>query len=437
MNVSSFLKEFCFIVNVFFIISSELLFYCIYKDFHYFITRISHRLASINILYVKVFQAIASNNSLIDEKMNNQLLRFTDNAPWSYSDINISDIIEVSDEFDLVLRYGFEKPINAGMISLVFKAYRRGTLEPVIIKMKRNNIEDKLTSAIENLQTFMYLLSFLPLIQKYQIYEVVNKNIDIIKRQTNFSEEVENMILMKENCKHLKYVKIPRVQKEVTEKYPNIILMEYIHGIKMNEILEQDYEGFAKQVMKFGFVTTMIHGVTHGDLHSGNILFIKDETDEKYKHKIGVIDFGIIYELDSTYKGFLFDIISQILEAPPRETAIKFLSSSLIDPPNIIQQIPKEHYENIIGFVAEIIEETIQSSKKANQLQVYKFLYKFKEYLTNPELTELGIRPSDNFVKSQLVLAMSHGVTLTLCKDDFFTLADKVLNELFHTNILI
>ena len=437
MKVSSFLKELCFIVNVFFIISAELFFYCIYKDYHYFITRISYRLASINILYVKVFQAIASNNSLIDEKMNNQLLRFTDNAPWSYSDINISDIIEVSDNFDLALKYGFEKPINAGMISLVFKAYRRDTLEPVIIKMKRNNIEDKLTSAIENLQTFMYLLSFLPLIQKYQIYEVVNKNIDIIKRQTNFSEEVENMILMKENCKHLKYVKIPGVQKEVTEKYPNIILMEYIDGYKMNEIIEEDYEGFAKQVMKFGFVTTMVHGVTHGDLHSGNILFIKDEIDEKYKYKIGVIDFGIIYELDAAYKGFLFDIISQMLELPPRETAMKFLSSGLIDPPNIILEIPREHYENIIGFVAEIIEETIQSSKKANQLQVYKFLYKFKEYLSNPELSELGIRPSDNFVKSQLVLAMSHGVTLTLCKDDFFTLADKVLNELFHTNMLI
>ena len=437
MKVSSFLKEFCFIVNVLFIISSELFFYCIYKDYHYFITRISYRLASINILYVKVFQAIASNNSLIDEKMNNQLLRFTDNAPWSYSDINISDIIEVSDNYDLVLKYGFEKPINAGMISLVFKAYRRDTLEPVIIKMKRNNIEDKLTSAIENLQTFMYLLSFLPLIQKYQIYEVVNKNIDIIKRQTNFSEEVENMILMKENCKHLKYVKIPSVHKEVTEKYTNIILMEYIDGYKMNEIIEEDYEGFAKQVMKFGFVTTMVHGVTHGDLHSGNILFIKDENDEKYKYKIGVIDFGIIYQLDATYKGILFDIISQMLELPPRETAIKFLNSGLIDPPNIIQQIPREHYENIIEFVAEIIEETIQSSKKANQLQVYKFLYKFKEYLSNPELSELGIRPSDNFVKSQLVLAMSHGVTLTLCKDDFFTLADKVLNELFHTNMLI
>jgi len=435
--MNRFFKEVIFIINVFFILSTEFLFYFIYKDFPYLITRITHRLACINILYVKVFQAIASNNSLIDEKINNKLLKFTDNAPWSYSDINLEDIIEVSNDYDLVLKYGFEKPINAGMISLVFQAYKRDTNEPVIIKMKRKNIENKLNSAIENLQTFMYLLSFIPLINKYQLAEVVNKNIDIIKHQTNFEEEVSNMITIKENCKNLNYVKIPTVYKDVTEKYPNIILMEYIDGIKLNEIKEEDYDGFAKQVMKFGFVTTIIHGVTHGDLHSGNILFIKDENDNKYKYKIGVIDFGIIYELDSTYKGLMFEVVSQILEAPPRETAIKLLSSGLIDPPNIIQQIPKEHYENIINFASQIIEETIQSSKKANQLQIYKFLHTFKEYLNNSELADIGIRPSDNFVKTQLVLAMSHGVTLTLCKNDFFSLADKVLNELFHINMII
>ena len=437
MKVIKFLKEFIFITNLFFIVTSELFFYFIYKDFPYFITRLSHRLASINILYVKIFQAIASNNSIIDDKINDKLLRFTDNAPWNYSDINVSDIIEVTNVYDIVLENGFEKPINAGMISLVFMGYKRGTLEPVIIKMKRNNIENKLASAIENLQTFMYLLSFFPLINKYQIAEVVNKNIDIITHQTNFLEEVENMIVMKENCKNLKYVKIPSVRKIVTKKYPNIIIMDYIDGIKINEIEEKDYEGFARQVMKFGFVTTMIHGITHGDLHSGNILFIKDVNDDKYPHKIGVIDFGIIYKLDTNYKGLLFDILSQMLEIPARETAIKLLSSGLIDPPNIIQQIPKRDYENIICLAAEIIEETIKSSKKANQLQIYKFLYKFKEYLGNSQLATLGIRPSDNFVKSQLILAMSHGVTLTLCKNDFFSLADKVLNELFHTNMLM
>jgi ubiquinone biosynthesis protein len=430
-------KQVLFLINVFFIISSELFFYVIYKDLQYFAARITHRLASINILYVKVFQAIALNNSLIDEKINNQLLKFTDNAPWNYSDINFEELIEVTDKYDIILPDGYDYPINSGMISLVFKAYKRNTNTPVIIKMKRKDIDAKLNDAIMNLQFFMNILKFIPIIKKYQIVDVINKNIDIIKHQTNFSQEVDNMIKVKKNCSKLKYVVIPHVYEDVTREYSNVILMEYIDGIKINQIKEEDYEDFAKQVIKFGFVTSVIHGVAHGDLHGGNILFIKDDTQEKYKHKIGVIDFGIIYEVEAEFKGNLFNLFTQIFESTPRETAIKLFNSGIIEPENIFNQLPNEHREQILNFTCEIIQDTIQNSKKANQFQLYKLMYKLKEYLCKSDLSSIGIKPSDNFVKTQLVLAMTHGVTLTLCKDDFITIADKVLNELFNTKLII
>ena len=126
-----------------------------------------------------------------------------------------------------------------------------------------------------------------------------------------------------------------------------------------------------------------------------------------------------------------------MFEIDSRESAIKILNSGIIEPPGILDQIPIKHKENIIKFAAEIIEETVKSSKQANQIQIYKFLSQLKDYLLTSELSNLGIRPSDNFVKSQLVLAMSHGVTLTLCNNDFMGLADKVINELFHTNMIM
>jgi ubiquinone biosynthesis protein len=432
------LKGILFLINVLFIFGKECLIYLIFKDYSSFVERLALGLSSINILCVKIFQAFASNNSLIDEKTNNKLLQFTDNAPWNYSDIELQDLIEISDKYNLQLKCGYEIPINAGMISLVFKAYKRDdSSEPVIIKIKRKNIQQKLDDAIDNLLFSMYLLSFIPIFNKYQLAEVVNKNIEIIRHQTNFLEEVDNMALIKNNCKNLKYVRIPSANRSVTEEYPNCILMDYIEGIKINQIKKEDYEGFAKQVMKFGFVTSIVHGVTHGDLHGGNILFIKDKNDERYPYKIGVIDFGIIYELDSQYKGLVFEMLTQMFDSPPRESAVKLLNSGIIDPPNILQQIPKDDYENIIAFTSEIIDETVNISKKANQIQIYKFISKLKEYLSNSVLSKIGIRPSDSFVKTQLVLAMSHGVTLTLCNDDFMGLADKVINELFHTNMII
>jgi hypothetical protein len=81
--------------------------------------------------------------------------------------------------------------------------------------------------------------------------------------------------------------------------------------------------------------------------------------------------------------------------------------------------------------------KSVQNCIKLNKIQIYKFLSALKDYLNNSEIADIGIRPSNNFIKSQLVLAMAHGTTLTLCSDDFISLADKVINELFHTNMII
>ena len=104
---------------------------------------------------------------------------------------------------------------------------------------------------------------------------------------------------------------------------------------------------------------------------------------------------------------------------------------------DLVKYLSLDNRTNIINFTSEIISDTINNPNNANQMQLYKCLSEFKKYITNPEISCLGLRPSDNFVKMQLVLAMAHGVTLTLCKDDYMPFANKVINELFHTDIMM
>jgi len=439
------LKRILFLIKVFYVISLEFAMYCIYRDYYNFINRITHNLARINILYVKVFQAIVSNNHFIDEKTNNEIIKFTDNAPWDYSDTRFAELTNIRNDFHIDLDNGmYEKPINSGMISLVFKGkYKKEGQEgykKIVIKMKRNNIEAKLKEAIENLYFFVNIFNLIPQFKKYQISEIIKKNISIIKDQTNFAKEIQNMIRIKDNCKNLKYVVIPEVYQEVTDKYPNFIVMEFIEGMKINEIEENDYIAFLKQIIKFGIVTTLIQGFTHGDLHAGNIFFIKDEesSNKKYSYKIGLIDFGIMYELNSSFKNMLFDIINNLFTVSPKETAIKLMNSKLIEPENAINLLPSICRDNIINITTGIIEEFIKNPKKGNQKQIYTFLCKFYEYLNSIKIEDSKIRPrpSDDFVKTQLVIAMAHGVTYTLAGDNFTSITEKVINELFHTELL-
>ena len=419
------------------VILSEGLLYMWFRDYSCFINRMATNLASINILYVKAFQAVALNNNLITENINNQLLHFTDNAPWSYDDIDFYTLVQISDEFNLDFRDGFENPINSGMISLVFKVYKRETNEPLIVKIKRSNIDRKLEDAIDDLLYFVDILAFMPFFKRYQIPQTIRNCVDIISDQTKFDIEVKNMNRIKHNCSKLKYVQIPVALKEVTDVYPNVIVMEYIEGVPIHKIEPIDYEPFAKLVMKFGFVTTLMHGITHGDLHSGNILFIKDDKDNNITYKIGVIDFGIVYEIEETYKNVLFQIFSDLFTLSSHEIAEKIITSGLIEPIETVKHLPAHHYDNIIRITSELIETAIYGAQKANQKHLYRFLSEFYCYLKdNEDISKLGLRPSDSFVKTQMCLAMAHGVTLTLCKDDCINIADKVLSDLFHMDFL-
>ena len=433
----SFFKNLFFVLNMSFLFVYEYLLYKLFGDLHIFVLRLTDKLAENNILYVKIFQAIALNYSLIDDKINDELLKYTDNAPWSKKEIDFNTLFSLEDDMNLSFDYGIF-PINSGMISLVFKAKDKYKNKDVIIKMKRNNIEIKLSEGLDKIKFMIKLLSYLPLFNSYKdnINNIVDKNMSLIMNQTDFDLEIKNMIKIKNNCKNLKYVIIPEVQHYITKKYPNIIFMDYIDGLSINKINKNEFNDYAKLVLKFGIVTTMIHGFSHGDLHSGNILFIKDKEDEKYPLKIGILDFGIMYEIEGKFREKLFGILTDIFTTPAEIIVEKIIDTGLLEPIDIIKNLPKNHYQNITNMITSILNDTLHDTKTANQSKIYYFIKNLNQYLKSNELLNYGIKPSDNFLKTQLALAMAHGITLTLCKDEFIPIIEKVIDELFHTNLL-
>ena len=120
----SFIKTGIILSKLGWILSIELIKYLLWyhKNYEEFIVSITNKLIQINILYVKIFQAFALNNNIIDNKINNTLTRFVDNAPWTNKEIDYN-LLSILEE-DII----FEKPltpINSGMISLVFKGKKK------------------------------------------------------------------------------------------------------------------------------------------------------------------------------------------------------------------------------------------------------------------------------------------------------------------------
>ena len=192
-SLSCFLNNIWFLITIGWVILDELLLYCAFKNYPKLILNLTNRLALQNILYVKVFQAFALNNNMIDGETNNELLKFTDNVPWTNKDVDMQTLVSLEKEYNIAIVNHY-KPVNSGMISLVFKGIN-GEGEVVIIKMKRTNIEAILNDGIQKLLFCVKLLALLP-VNNFQMSSVIHDNIHLIKHQTNFHKEVENMQIM-------------------------------------------------------------------------------------------------------------------------------------------------------------------------------------------------------------------------------------------------
>ena len=419
-------KKWGFLLNMTLVVIYESFLYIFFQDKFSFVSRLTNKLSRMNMLYVKIFQALALNISFVDETLDKYFTEFTDNAPYSSNDIDYLTLYNVSNEYNLDFnRDGFIAPINSGMISLVFKAYD-GSNNPIAVKIKRLDIEKKIEESIENL-LFCVRLFF----NNTQISEIIHKNIDIIKGQTNFSDEIRNMSKFKENCKNLDYVVIPKANDTITEKYPNVIVMDYIDGIKVEHISQTDRLLYAEQIIKVGLVTLFVHGFTHGDLHSGNIVFIRDADNNEMK--LGILDFGIVNNICPVFKETIFSLVIDIFNTPIEDMSKKILLSGIIEPVDKIKKMSKEQFKLINDITIETLNDII---KDTNQIHIYKCIDRINDLAKSKYFKELDIKVSEEFVKLQFVIAMSHGITMKLCGDKCIDLVDKVMRDLFHTNLL-
>jgi predicted unusual protein kinase regulating ubiquinone biosynthesis (AarF/ABC1/UbiB family) len=438
LSVVTFFNNCWFVICICCILLDELCLYYAFKNYKTFIYNLTNRLSKKNILYVKIFQAFALNNNIINQEIHDSLLKFTDNAPWDHKDIDMNSLIIFEKEFNIQILNDY-MPINSGMISLVFKGkrnYGNEDTSTVIIKIKRKNIHANLQDGIQKMLFCIKLLSFIPIINNSNISDIVHNNIHLINQQTDFMKEVENMKIMKNNCKKLKYVIIPHVYEEVTNRFSNIILMDYIKGETLQMINPVYYDEYSKQVIKFVLVTMLMNGLCHGDLHMGNILFIKDDNDKKNKYKIGILDFGIIYEINKMKETFYY-IFANMCNVSPEEMAQKLLTSGLIEPVECILNLEKNHHDKILLMLINFINDTFHVSKHFNQINIFKSLSELNDYVVNNNLkvNGLNIKPCDDLIKFQVVFTMLYSVLLKLCGDKYIETANKVMIELFHIDV--
>ena len=277
---------------------------------------VSKRLAAKNMMYVKIFQAFATNRNIVSPELNQFFSEYTDNVKYADEEYDINELKELETRSTECAPYyplrilNDYTPIKSGLMSLIFKGVINGNGETeVVVKYLRKNISKNFNASMNNLVVFAKLTRYFPYLRTLNIESLILQNIVCLADQVCFRKELTNITLYYTRWKDYEYVKIPKPYADYTEKVnPDIIVMEYINGMKITDIDPADNDSFGKILAGFNAKAAFCSSFYHGDLHPGNILFIKNtpETPEKPAHQIGIIDFGIIGHLSRNDQELLF-----------------------------------------------------------------------------------------------------------------------------------
>ena len=413
---------------------------CNYYTYNEYMKNLALSFSRENIFFIKFFQAVCTtSHPLLTDDVAQYLNTFTDNAPYTDSEIDVESLERLIKEHSIEIKTPFV-PIKSGAISLIFEGTLKsssGQGETVIIKCKRVGIDDKIKDAMLNMNHLISFTKIVPHIKNLNVHDIYNENKQSIVDQLSFHTEVRNieMYYSKWNKPGLDYIKIPKVYSEITQKNPNVIVMERIVGNTIYNIDPEDKDRYANLLAKFNFKSVFYDSMYHGDIHPGNVFFIKelkvnsnesiDDEDEdydgsdnadnkdgdnnnnsnnnndfkKYKYKLGVIDFGIVGKFSREMQNTIFHLFKGLYEKN-HDTVAHCIIDNLVEPRDALTNEKKNELIEIISNYSEshFGKETHRFLDAEDIIKINKILYGF------------GVQFSKEFCKIELSFAISDSV---------------------------
>jgi len=355
------LRGFIMFLQTVFVLFQETLFYKIgVKGKNNYFIDVTTKLAKINMFYIKIFQWFSHEES-IDSEVKEYFSRFADNVEFDKNEIDYEALLKlymISRENNDNLQLDSLNPISSGTIALVFK----GTLnnKPIVVKILRKNIERKIDDAISLFNYLIGLLCWLPLGMPINGNDVIDCQKTKIIEQSDFLNEVKNIETYKTHYEKNKIVKIPDVYRYYTERINNLIVMEYLEGRKLDDISSEEKGYYLLNLCKVNTNGYFKYGLFHGDIHPGNVVFMKEEGQEGQEiYKIGLIDYGTIGTLTTDEQSFIYKFL------------IKYIECDL---------------DGYLGLLFDFIKGSNNQLKKENFLEEIRDLKNSGKMLRNNEL---------------------------------------------------
>jgi ubiquinone biosynthesis protein len=354
--------------------------------------------------FVKFGQVLSTRPDLIGKDFADELVGLRDDVP-SFGFLEVKKIVE--EELEAPLEDLFsefqESPIASASIAQVHSAMLKDGTK-VAVKVQRPDLEEKVGKDV----AIMHYIAKnadkrVKSLKYFNLKGIVDEFERAVKKEMDFVLEARNIERFRSDFKDDTTVYAPKVYWEYSTV--RVLTMEFIEGIKINEILKSDNLARGRLIADIGtkcyFKQIFENGFFHADPHSGNLIILEN-------NRLCFIDFGMMGHLDRDFvenltELFLFTvdydikgIVNQMryMKLISDETDTEQLKRDLID---LLDKYMGPDKTDIGGIITELSGPKILAK---NKLKLPKDFVLLGRVLSIADDLGRGLDPNFNGLKA-------------------------------------
>ncbi len=260
--------------------------------------------------FVKLGQVLSTRPDLLYPQYIAELSKLQDSVPPIEWDSIYPLLVDEFKADPFSIFYDIDtRPIAAASLAQVHSAMLESG-EKVVIKVQRPHIRKIISRDLDVLIDLAERFQVTTFGQTYDLVGIVDEFAFTLWNELDYRREGHNTERFRRNFAGEKCLYIPKVYWEYCT--PHVLVMERIHGIKINDIQEIDKAGFDRHELALNSARIIIKeilddGFFHADPHPGNLVVMPGNV-------IGVMDYGMVGYLNDTDRLNLIRIYAATVE---------------------------------------------------------------------------------------------------------------------------
>jgi ubiquinone biosynthesis protein len=261
--------------------------------------------------YIKLGQILSTRSDLLPKEWIEELSKLQDSVP-SFHFQQVKETIEADlgkPLEEIYLEFN-PVPIAAASIGQVHYA-RLMNLEEVVVKVRRPGVVPQVHSDMEIIHEVVRLVEARTTWGKrYGVVSILNEFARTLNLEMDYRNEATNAIRLRKAMGSMARVRVPYIYWNLTSE--RILTMEYIDGVKINDLEKLDAAGVNRSELAEIFIRSifkqlLIDGFFHADPHPANLFVdLKDQT-------LVYLDLGMMGRLLPEQRQILSDIFRSII----------------------------------------------------------------------------------------------------------------------------